>query len=781
MKKFLFTILFVFYVAVTFSQNLTLEANLPYPFPLSNIGGYVDVLGNEYALVGSYDGLSIVDVTVPTNPVEKFAVPGLQSDWREVKTWSHYAYVTTEAGGGLQIINLQYLPDSVQVKQYTGDAVIAGQLSRIHALHIDNGYVYLFGGSLLGGAAKICDLNADPWNPHYLGHTPGPYIHDGYVRNDTLWAAHIYDGFFRVYNCADKTNPVYLAEQITPGAFTHNTWLSADSHTLFTTDEVSNSFLTSYDVSDLANIHELDRYQPTPGSGSIVHNTQIISANGGEFAVTSWYKDGVVITDVTRPQNIVEIARYDTYPQGSGSGYDGDWGVYPYLPSGTIVVSDIENGLFVFSPNYARACYLEGVVTDSLTGIPLNNVNVQIIGTPHTANSDITGNYSVGTPDAGIVDVSFTRPGYIPKTIYNVSLNHGLVTQLNVQLASMFLTGQVLNAATGDPVPNAKVRIENSTITDEVTTDASGNFISMGMLPGNSLLTAGKWAYRDNCININLPYALPVTVLIDSGYYYDDFTLDYNWTVTGNALTGMWTRAIPVGTTYNSMPANPGVDATGDCSDFCFVTGNNGGGFNTDDVDNGFTQLTSPFFDLSSYSDPYINYERWFADFGGGDSMRISLSNGTISNTIETIIFATPGSSAWQPRSFRVLDFMTPSSTMHLTVYTADVGSSSILECGLDKFLVSEGPLGLATINNDKKNAIAYPNPFADNLTVSNNELLIKDISVFDLTGREIVSMKLNNNDRIVKLNFRNIVKGVYILKLNYEGERKESFRIMKM
>src|SRR6185295_17337036 len=118
MKKLYSIIILMLICATSYAQNLTLQGTLPYPFDLANIGGYVDSQGNEYALVGTEDGLSIVDVTTPTNPVEMFAVPGVTSIWREVKTWQHYAYVTTEGGDGLQIINLDYLPDSIQVKQY---------------------------------------------------------------------------------------------------------------------------------------------------------------------------------------------------------------------------------------------------------------------------------------------------------------------------------------------------------------------------------------------------------------------------------------------------------------------------------------------------------------------------------------------------------------------------------------------------------------------------------------------------------------------------------------
>ena len=134
--------------------NITFKANLPYPNDaLSNIGGYVDSLGNEYALVGYESGLSIVDVTNPANPIEIFTVPGTPSTWREVKTMDNYAYVTTEGCcNGLQIVNLGYLPDSVQVKQWTGGPALNDQLETIHALHVDGGHAYLYGCNLYNGA-----------------------------------------------------------------------------------------------------------------------------------------------------------------------------------------------------------------------------------------------------------------------------------------------------------------------------------------------------------------------------------------------------------------------------------------------------------------------------------------------------------------------------------------------------------------------------------------------------------------------------------------------------
>jgi hypothetical protein len=125
----------------------------------------------EYALVGTQTGLSIVDVTNPVAPVLKFQVPGTNSFWREVQTWGKYAYVTTEGCcNGLQIVDLSNLPASINSKFWTGTGAVAGQVGRIHSLHIRDGYVYLNGSQLFGGAALIVSLN-DPWNPVYVSNT----------------------------------------------------------------------------------------------------------------------------------------------------------------------------------------------------------------------------------------------------------------------------------------------------------------------------------------------------------------------------------------------------------------------------------------------------------------------------------------------------------------------------------------------------------------------------------------------------------------------------------
>ena len=307
-----------------FSQNVNVTHNATMPFAgqkLANIWGYADG-GNEYALVGARNGLIIVNVTDPNNPAQIVQIPGVASDWREIKTYQHYAYVVSEgANSKIQIVDLSDLPDP-NPDYHTVDG--GSGITKGHALHIDEvkGYLYIYGSNLNGGRTQVFNLNSDPYNPSWVGYVNHiGYVHDGFVENDLLYSAHIYAGQFAIINMANKSNPTLLGTQTTPNAFPHNTWKSGN--TLFTTDEVSNSYLTSYDVSNPSNITELDRIQLTPGSSSIVHNTHVTN----DYAVTSWYKDGFAIVDVARPANMVITGIYDTYPAGSGNGFEGCWGV----------------------------------------------------------------------------------------------------------------------------------------------------------------------------------------------------------------------------------------------------------------------------------------------------------------------------------------------------------------------------------------------------------------------------------------------------------------------
>ncbi len=626
------------------NQNIAYRSKMTFSNQtLANICGYA-ADGHEYALLGGSKGLIIVEVTNPDAPHQIVQIAGPDNLWKEIKTYSHYAYVTSEGGQGVQIVDLSGLPGAtLNHHYYTGDGDIAGQLNTIHALHIDTtkGFLYAYGSNLFNGGAVVLDLNADPYNPTFAGKFDEfGYIHDGWVDNDTLYASHIYTGFFSIVDMSDKSNPVALATQPTPNTFTHNTWMSKDRHVIFTTDEVDNSYLAAYDVSDPNDIKFLDKIQTNPGSNSIVHNTHIID----NYAVTSWYSDGVSIVDVTEPDVLVQVGNYDVAPGFTGGGFNGCWGVYPFLPSGNIIASTIPSTsssgggeLWVLTPTYQRASYLSGLVTDASSNDPINGATIEIQGGDNgaTTTSNASGIYKTGQATPGTFNVVVSKPGYLSVTV-PVTLTTAQNAELNVALMpapTVTVSGHVRETGTNLPIPNAKVALAaDDGLYFTVETDGNGQFSLPGVFVDQYDIVAGAWGYGYAVKNNqNLTANQDYTFLIAKGYK-DDFALDYGWEASGTSTEGIWERAEPLGINVGPILV-PETDIAGDVGNQCYVTGNGSSGVDVDDVENGTSILRSPLMDLTTYNAPIFKGLMFLRsitqDNRSLDSLKVFVENGT--------------------------------------------------------------------------------------------------------------------------------------------------------
>ena len=439
MKKLIFTLLLLFPIMTTaqISMNMNLLGTYDYPTTQGNdIWGWVDSLGNEFALVGLRSGFSVVNVTNPLFPIEEFFISDINSTWRDVKTWGNYAYITTEADAGLLIVDLTDMTGNTyshlsQFSNSTGDNV---SFTSAHDIYIDeNGIAYIFGAGGSGNqsnGAIFLDVDANPTNPVYLGEWSDEYIHDGMVRGDTMYAGCVYAGKLYIVDVSDKTNPTVLGSAITPNAFTHNVWVSDDGDYVFTTDETSDAYIGAFDISNMNNIQEIDRIQSNPGSNSIPHNTFV----DGNFLITSYYRDGTTVHDITHPNNMIQVAYYDSY-SGSGNGFDGCWGTYPYLPSGNIISSDINSGgggsgrLLIYGRNFQQACYFQGNITDCITSSPISNVEIDILNTSTSLVTNLFGDFQTAIIDSGTYNILFSALGYENDTITLSLINGVMITQ----------------------------------------------------------------------------------------------------------------------------------------------------------------------------------------------------------------------------------------------------------------------------------------------------------------------------------------------------------------
>ena len=785
MKRIITISLLMLQINFVFAQlNMSLLGQLPYSGKgnTSDIWGYVDEMGNEYALVGLETGVSIVDVTNPSSPNEVFWTSGISTIWRDLKTYNDKVYVTNDYGGnGLKIIDLAPLPGNTNltVTNYTGSTY---PFQTAHNLYIDeNGYCYLFGAKN-GGVdigTVILNLNLSPIDPNFEVGVYNDYdLHDGMVYGDTLWGAAIYEGFFVVVNVLDKTNPITMASKSTPSNFAHNCWVSDDSQILFTTDEKSNGYIASYDVSDLGNITELDRIQSSPGQNVIPHNTHFIN----NYLVTSYYRDGVIIHDVSNPNVMVQVGNYDTAPSLSGDGGGGCWGVYPWLPSGNLIASDINNGLFVLGVNYIRASYIEGTVIDSITTAPIDGVTIQITGENVSTNTNINGYYTAGISNAGNYTLTYAKPGYFTKTFNNVPFVSGFTNLANVELTpfpSYNFSGKVLESGTMNPIPNVIIHIKDSLSDILSTTDALGNFAINNLMLGNYDITVGKWGNNTQCFNYAAEQdTTNFIVLLDQGYY-DDFSLDFNWMVTGDATSGMWEKGIPIGLTIGSNNVTPNSDVNLDCGSEAFITGNSGQSGGQDDIVGGSTIITSPVFDATLYANPYVQFEHWFYNgFGSSqdDKMLFKLSNGITEVLLGQVDVNSPGKSTWVNKIYQISNFITPTNNMKFIVSIGDLGNVNVTEGGFDMFEIKDVPLGIKETSDDI-NIEIYPNPFNEYLNIEFDLEEVK-IEIIDITGR---LMNVYNAENIYKVQLENkYKKGIYFIKIFSNGKLIKTQKVVK-
>lgn len=781
----LFSLLTIFSVT---AQNITFRSKLSFPNQtVANICGWASPTGQEYALVGASKGLIVVDVTDPDAPVQIVQVAGPDNFWKEVKAYSHYAYVVSEGGQGVQIVDLSALPSAnLPKKFYTGDGAIANQLNTIHALHIDEakGFLYAYGSNLFNGGAVVLDLNSDPWNPTYVGKFDQlGYIHDGYVDNDTLYAGHINDGFFSIVDMSDKTAPVLLNTQTTPTHFTHNTWLSEDRKTIFTTDETGNSYLASYDVSDPNDIKFLDRLQTNPGSGSIVHNTHIL----GDYAITAWYTEGVTIVDVSKPDNLVETGHYDTYPQGSGGTFDGCWGVYPYLPSGNLVATNITPGeIWVLTPKYQRACYLEGKITEQSSGLPLIGATVQIVGNANSAKTTgADGLYHTGQGQDGMVQVQVSKFGYLPVTA-SVNLVSGEVALLDVALetsAAYTVGGLVVRADDATPVPHANVSIISSDVTYETTANVDGQFTLPNVVGGLYDIVAGSWGYRYKVVNQAILSNQQITLELEEGYQ-DDFVFDYGWQASGTSLEGIWERTDnPLGVDVGILVA-PDADVQGDIGMSCYVTGNSTSDVDADDVESGTSILTSPVMDLSTYLNPRVSAQVWCIAANAlqqfTDSIKVYVSNGTE----EKLAWKRKGNNlSWQLMEFDITDFVALSSTMTIRVVCFDSPAGAIFdtyEAAFDQFNVTDQALGTHDLSV-QGTLSASPNPFRESTLLKyENVTSPSRVAVFDLSGRLMQVEEIDAGAGQLNIG-QSLPNGVYFVRIEQGGLISKPLKLVKL
>ena len=328
--------------------------------------GWVDpVTNNEYAIVCTNKGTSFIDIT---NPADAKIIGFLKtrtenSLWRDVKVYNDFAFIVSEADNhGMQIFNLNNLRGLVNIPvEFTADRDFTsfGSAHNI-VINEDTGYAYPVGTSRSAtykGGPLFININ-NPFKPVNEGGFED-YAHDAqavtyngpdsdYSGREILIGSN--ETEVVIADVTDKQNPVKISSiSYSNIGYTHQGWFTEDFRYFILGDELDerdkglNTRTIVFDFTDLDNPkHHFDYSGPT---AAIDHNGYV---KDNLFFQAS-YTAGVRMIDISNidVKSFTEVGFFDTYPENDNTAFNGAWNVYPYLPSGNIIISDINRGLFV--------------------------------------------------------------------------------------------------------------------------------------------------------------------------------------------------------------------------------------------------------------------------------------------------------------------------------------------------------------------------------------------------------------------------------------------------
>lgn len=616
--------------------------------------GYVSPSGREYAIMGTSEGTSFVEVTNPGNAQVVAQVPGPQSLWRDMRVFQNYCYAISEGGSGIQVIDLSNIDNGVATLVNT---ITTGGTTATHTLEINtqSGYLFRAGGGTNG--LRIYNLNVTPASPQYVGTWPARYVHEcqavtyptggpgGGPRQLVICCGGLNSGFDDVgIDIVDVTNPAAPVSighfGYTSSGFSHQAWLSPDRQYLFHNDETDN--LPRTRVFNASNINSATPTLPYLGfftNGTTVdHNIY----TKGSLLFESNYRSGLRVFDTTSGVLTPTLyASFDTYPEDDASGYNGLWNNYPYLPSGVVIASDIERGLFVLWVGPAPIAFTPAPTSQPGTINPNGeSVGVQVVESP-----------------AGSL-----QPG--SAKLY-VSTNNGPYAAIDL------------------------VQVAGSSYVAEFPPVPCGATVSY-YFAGTS--TSGVvWSSPADAPSSTFTVVAATSLLTSASVDFEASAAGWVGSAAGDTATaGQWARGNPTGTEAQSED-----DHTAGAGVNCWATGLAGGSIGNADVDNGRTTLVSAAYDVTGATLPRIGYWRWYVNDGNtavDDSFRVDVSNnGTTWVNVETLPPGHPeASGGWYYHEFTVSDFVTPTSTVRVRFVAEDVGTGSIVEAAIDDFVVRD-------------------------------------------------------------------------------------------
>ena len=530
----------------------------------------------------------------------------------------------------------------------------------------------------------------------------------------------------------------------------------------------------------------------TGNVADVVYHEYGHAINGNRYNGTSWsggmqngglnegYADIWALSLTISP--ILGIGFYDNDPTGFVRRYDQDRKVYPQDLVGEVhadgeIIAGAFWDLYLNLGSMSQMLDLFKYTYDSGADGPDGDE-----GTIYTDillevlyADDNDANLTNGTPNDAAIVSAFTLHGIT--LLSNAVISHSPVsvaagnTGINISasvgitypwaLGSADCYYRLNDANSWTNMPMSGTSSYTTTIPAQPNGTVVAYYISLTDNYGNESAVTPVAGNLTPINNANLPYFILVGYELSEE---EDFDFSFGFWQTGatndNATTGMWEIGSPIGSFAD--PSDPSTicqtDAQHTPGGFqCAFTGNAASvndGLGTNDVDGGHTTLLSPYYDLTSYTNPAFSYFRWYTNSPasganpGADWWQVLITdNGVDWHYVEN---NKSSDISWRKFTFRITDYVNLTNNVQLKFIASDslhlgqnLDGGSLIEAAVDDLMLYEA-LGNSTSINE------------------GSALEPKLIKITDLLGREVDPTKVIDKTSLIYIyDDGNVVKSI--------------------
>lgn len=330
--------------------------------------------------------------------------------------------------------------------------------------------------------------------------------------------------------------------------------------------------------------------------------------------------------------------------------------------------------------------------------------------------------------------------------------------------------------------------------TAEIPGQLAGNVIDYFFVITDTLSLENAYAPKGftpliSSTKSNIPYQYGVQLVSQivedfenplTGWTVGNYSGGIGTLAADNAIAGKWIQAVPVGSNANGQPSQTGADHTSGTGQ-CLVTGNANSpnsAVGAADVDGGVTTVVTPIFNIAGYSEPIIEYYRWYSNNRGSnpnsENWDVKIST-TTSSALFTVDNTNVSDQSWRRRIFRVRDYLpNPNSVEIRLIFRAEDKTNNggaVVEAAVDDFIIySKGwPASVGNVAVEK--ASIYPNPSDEmvNVQLPAQGYAKGTIGIFDFTGKKVSEVAIVNGQSTYSLNTKSLAAGSYFLIIQAE------------